>query len=87
MTIDTDPSTQQHTIVVVCIVSPIVSSLFVAMRLWTRAFVTHSLGKDDCKLPRLCFLDALPSHVIRYCFSYFGEHWTLAPLSWRPTQF
>ena len=64
MAIDTDPSTQQHTILVVCIVSPIFSSLFVAMRLWTRAFVTHSLGKDDCKLPRLCFLVASPSHFI-----------------------
>ena len=64
MTIDTDPSTQQHTIVVVCIVSPLVSSLFVAMRLWTRAFVTHSLGNDDCKLPRLWALVASPSHSI-----------------------
>ena len=60
MTINTDHSTQQHTIVVVCIVSPVISSLFVAMRLWTRAFVTHPLGKDDCKLPHLYFLWLCP---------------------------
>ena len=64
MTINTDPSTQQHAIVVVCIVSPIVSSLFVAIRVWTRTFVTHSIGWDDCKLPRPCFLVASLSHVI-----------------------
>ena len=68
MAIDTDPSTQQQTIVVVCIVSPIVSTLFVAIRLWTRAFVVHSLGKDDCKLPHLCFIAALRSHVIDAAF-------------------
>ena len=64
MTINTDPSTQQHTIVVVCIVSSIVSSLFVAIRLWTRTFVTHSVGLDDCKLSRLYFLGISLSHVI-----------------------
>ncbi|KAM0794133.1 hypothetical protein BDR22DRAFT_977972 [Usnea florida] len=47
MAIDTDPSTQQHAIVVVCIVAPALCSLFVAMRVWTRTFVTHSLGWDD----------------------------------------
>ncbi|KAF6240495.1 hypothetical protein HO173_001163 [Letharia columbiana] len=47
MVINTDPSSQQHAIVVVCIVSPIVSSLFVAIRVWTRAFVSSSIGWDD----------------------------------------
>ena len=64
MAIDTDPSTQQHAIVIVSIVAPIVTTLFVAIRLWTRTFVTHSLGRDDCKLPRLCFLAASLSYVI-----------------------
>ena len=50
MVINTDPSTQQQAIVTVCIVSSIVSCLFVAIRIWTRAFITHSLGWDDCKL-------------------------------------
>lgn len=63
MVINTDPSSQQHAIVVVCIVSPIVSSLFVAIRVWTRAFVSSSIGWDDCKLPRLRLLVASLSHV------------------------
>ena len=53
MIVNTDPSSQQHAIVVVCIVSPIVSSLFVAIRVWTMTFVRHSMSWDDCKLPRL----------------------------------
>lgn len=47
MVINTDPSSQQHTIVLVCIVSPIVTSLFVAIRVWTRTFVSHWVGWDD----------------------------------------
>ncbi|KAF6237426.1 hypothetical protein HO173_004316 [Letharia columbiana] len=47
MVINTNPSTQQHTIVVVCIVAPIFSSLFAAIRIWTRIFITHSIGRDD----------------------------------------
>ena len=62
MVINTDPSTQQHTIVVVCIVAPIFSSLFAAIRIWTRIFVTHSIGRDDCKLPHLFLFKASLSH-------------------------
>lgn len=47
MVINTDPSAQQRTIVVVCIVAPIISSLFAAIRIWTRIFITHSIGRDD----------------------------------------
>lgn len=64
MVINTDPSSQQHAIVVVCIVSPILSSLFVAIRVWTRTFISHSVSWDDCKLPRLRLLVASLSHVI-----------------------
>ena len=64
MAIDTDPSTQQHAIVIVSIVAPIVTTLFVAIRLWTRTFVTHSVGYDDCKLSRLYILAASLSYVI-----------------------
>ena len=53
MVINSDPLSQQHAIVVICIVSPIASGLCVAIRVWTRAFVTHSVGWDDCKLPHL----------------------------------
>ena len=47
---NTDPSSQQHAIVVISIISPILSTLFVAMRVWTKGFITHSIGWDDCKL-------------------------------------
>lgn len=47
MVINTNPSTQQHTIVVVCIVAPVFSSLFTAIRVWTRIFILHSVGWDD----------------------------------------
>ena len=73
MAVDTDPSTQQHTIIVVCIVSPVVCSLLVAIRIWTRAFVTHSVGLDDCKL-----FDFSPRGIAlmhqRYRDSYFSEY-------------
>ena len=64
MAIDTDPSTQQHAIVIVSVVAPTVTTLFVAIRLWTRTFVTHSVGWDDCKLSCLCILAASLSYVI-----------------------
>lgn len=64
MVINTDPSTEQHTILVVCIVSPVIASLFVAIRIWTKCFITHSIGWDDRKLPRLClFVASLTSAV------------------------
>ena len=54
MAVDTDPSTQQHAIVIVCIVAPTICTLFVAMRIWTRICVSHStIGWDDCRSPRL----------------------------------
>ena len=51
MVINANPSTQQHTIVLVCIVAPVFSSLFAAIRVWTRIFILRSIGWDDCKLP------------------------------------
>lgn len=62
MFINTNPSTQQHTIVVVSIVAPIFAGLFTAIRVWTRIFITHSIGWDDCKLPHLSLLKASLSH-------------------------
>lgn len=53
MVVNADPSTEQHTIVVVCIISSIASSISVVIRLWTRIFVTHSVAWNDCKRPRL----------------------------------
>ena len=64
MVINTNPSTQQHTIVVVCIAAPVFSSLFAAIRIWTRMFITHSIGWDDCKLAHLSLLKASLSHSV-----------------------
>ena len=58
MVVNTNPSTQQHTIVVVCIAAPIFSTLFTAIRIWTRIFITHSPGWDDCKPAPLSLLKA-----------------------------
>lgn len=74
MVINTDPSTQQHTIVIVCIVSSVVSSLFVAIRIWTRAFVNHSVGRDDCKLAARLPLYGLTLILDRSCSNYFGNY-------------
>lgn len=74
MVVDTDPSTQQHAIVVVCIVAPTICTLFVAMRIWTRIFVSHSIiGWDDCKLPRL-FFDCLSLTRYRCWNCHIGQY-------------
>lgn len=59
MVINTDLPNQQQTIVVVCIASSIVTSVFVAFRIWTRVFIIHSVGSDDCELSRLRFFSNL----------------------------
>lgn len=64
MVVNTDPSTQQHAVVIVCIVSPIVSSLFVAIRVWTRTSISHSVSWDDCKLHLPFGYQALLLHMI-----------------------
>ena len=74
MVINTDPSTQQQTIVIVCIVSPVVSSLFVAIRIWTRTLVTHSVGWDDCKLATPPVFNDLALTLYRSCSNYSGNY-------------
>lgn len=41
-------TSRAHAIVVTCIVAPIITSLFVLIRVWTRTFVSRSAGWDDC---------------------------------------
>lgn len=50
MVVNTDPSSQQHAIVVTCIVCPIVSGAFVVIRGWTRTLITRTVGWNDCEL-------------------------------------
>ena len=87
MVVNTDPSTQQYAIVVVCIVAPTICTLFVAMRIWTRIFVSHSMiGWDDCKSPHLC----LHPHF-RLSLSYTiqmleSPPWSVIPVpAWYPS--
>ena len=47
MAINTDSSSRQYAVLLTCIITPIVSSLFVAVRIWTRVFISGSLGWDD----------------------------------------
>lgn len=80
MVVNTDPSTQQHAIVVVCIVAPIICTLFVAMRIWTRIFVSHSIiGWDDCELPRLCLHPGLRISLSYTLQMLQSPHWSVLP--------
>ena len=38
---------QAHNIITACIIGPIVASIFVFIRVWTRLSITHNIGKDD----------------------------------------
>ena len=49
---DNVPS-RAHGIIVAAIVCSIFSTLFVAVRIWTRAFVNRAVGWDDCISPCL----------------------------------
>ena len=40
-----------HAIIMTCVVAPIIASLFVLLRVWTRFFVSRLIGWDDCLLP------------------------------------
>lgn len=56
-----------HGIIVAAIVCSIFSTLFVAVRIWTRAFVNHAVGWDDCISPCLLFDE---DQLIPYRCSY-----------------
>lgn len=79
MAINTDPSTHQQAIVIVCIVSPVVACLFVGIRIWTRAFVLHSVGWDDCKLVTPSVSLRACSHTYRSCPDNFGNYVLVVP--------
>ncbi len=44
-------SSRDHIIWATCIVLPILTIFLIALRIWLRVFVLHSLGWDDCKRP------------------------------------
>lgn len=48
-----DVPSRAHGIIVAAIVCSIFSTLFVAVRIWTRAFINRAVGWDDCISPCL----------------------------------
>lgn len=36
-----------HAIIITCVIGPIVATIIVFIRVWTRVVVTHNLGWDD----------------------------------------
>ncbi|MCJ1396873.1 hypothetical protein MMC11_000063 [Xylographa trunciseda] len=69
------PESRAHLIVVVSIVAPCVTTVFIAARIWTRAFILRSLGWDDyISLVTLPFIIAY-SVVLIYATQHgFGSH-------------
>jgi hypothetical protein len=43
------PPSLQHVVLIANIILPIISALFVALRLYTTGLITRSVGVDDCK--------------------------------------
>lgn len=60
-----------HAIIVTCVVAPIIASLFVLLRVWTRFFVSRLMGWDDC-VPPLCVRDSTDEKS-RYVNDHFSK--------------
>ena len=67
---DNVPS-RAHGIIVAAIVCSIFSTLFVAVRIWTRAFVNRAVGWDDC-ISTCLLLDEDQLTPYRCCCYYTG---------------
>lgn len=48
MAVKVEHSSHDHIVVMACLILPIISTICVIIRVWTRFFVSHSLGYDDC---------------------------------------
>ena len=76
------PESRAHLIIIVSIVAPCVTTIFVAARIWTRAFILRSLGWDDyISLISLPFIISY-SIVLIYATKYgMGLHvWDMDPI-------
>lgn len=49
MAVDVGESSRAHTVVAACIVLPVITLVFILLRLYSRIFIVRSLGWDDCK--------------------------------------
>ncbi len=63
-----DPETRSYLVKTAAIISPIISGLFLTLRLYTRVFITRTLGWDDytCVMAMLCAI------------GFSGTQWNLA---------
>lgn len=48
MAVKVEHSSHDHVVVMACLILPIIALICVIIRIWTRFFVSHSLGYDDC---------------------------------------
>lgn len=49
MAVKTDESSHARVVITACMVVPVTSLVFLALRLWTKIFVSRAVGRDDCK--------------------------------------
>lgn len=49
MAVKVEGSSHAHVVVMACLILPAVSIVCVMIRVWTRYFVSHALGWDDCR--------------------------------------
>ena len=49
MAVDVGESSRAHTVVAAAVVLPVITLIFILLRLYSRIFIVRSLGWDDCK--------------------------------------
>ena len=68
MAVDVGGNSRAHTIVTACIVIPIITLIFILLRMWSRLFLVHAgVGLDDCEWQRLivkCQLTSVDTAII-----------------------
>lgn len=61
-------------IIGVAIISPIISGFFVALRVYTRAFLVKRLGWEDCKYSKTLTFRSIFDDGLRHIDPYACEH-------------
>jgi len=62
-----------HAIWLTAVITPVITGIFVFLRMYTRIFITRSTGLNDCKLQNLHF-DTQHTNFNRDCFSHAGKY-------------
>ena len=77
MAVDIGDSSRAHTIVRACVVLPVLTFVFIVLRIWSRVFVLHSLGWDDCKRRRY-LLDSELTPIDTAAVVLVGDSWSVS---------